>query len=297
MSPLYWPTWFGISLVWLLSRLPFEWQLKVGGGLGSALYFILPERRRVCHTNLRLAFPDLPEKNLASLARDVYRNIGYSIAEVATLWFQPLSRIAHRFELVGREHLDQALATGHGVILLQAHFSTLEFCGSWIATQIPGAAALVDEPKNPLYAALLRDRRERYVDEIIDNRDIRKMIRHLKAGGLVWYSPDQSVRKRDGGIASTFFNQTVLTTPGTSRMARMTGAKILPYLPVRSKQPGKYKLHIFPLLENFPGASPEADTETINRLFETHIRQYPEQYFWVHKRFKPASKDLPNPYQ
>lgn len=297
LSPLYWPTWTGILLVWLLSRLPFEWQLKLGSALGTSLYFLLPGRRKVCHINLQLAFPDLSEKARTTLAREVYRNIGYTVAEMATLWFHPLEKIEHRFKLIGQDNLDQALSAGHGIILLQAHFSTLEICGAWIASRIPGSAALVDEPKNPLYAALLMNRRTRYIDKIIDNRDVRTMIRHLKAGGLVWYSPDQSVKKRDGGIESRFFGQTVLTTPGTSRMARMTGAKVLPYLPVRARQPGHYELHISPLLEDFPGASPQDDTETINRLFETHIRQYPAQYFWVHKRFKRPSKELPNLYQ
>ncbi len=296
-SPAFWPSWIGLVFIYLLSRLPFSWQLKIAGGIGQCLYYLIPSRRKICGINLRLAFPEMQDSERHGLALNSYRHIGYTIAEMATLWFQPMSRLEHRFELIGKEYLDKALAADHGIILLQAHFSTLEFCGAWLATQIPRIKAVADEPRNLLYAALLKYKRSRYVYEMIDNKDIRKMIRWLKEGGIVWYSPDQSVSKRNGGIASTFFSRTVLTTPGTSRMARMTGARVLPYLPVRDSESGTYKLYIFPPMENIPTNDAKADTETLNRLFESHIRKYPEQYFWLHKRFKPPSKELPNPYK
>lgn len=239
----------------------------------------------------------MPAQERETLSRKVFHHIGYSVAEIATVWFQPMSRLDHRFTLVGREHLQKAQATGKGIILLQAHFSTLEFCGSWIGTQVPEAAAVYDNPKNQLYASLLHNRRNRYISKLIDNRDIRQMARHLKSGRLVWYSPDQSVRKSDGGVETTYFGRDVLTTPGTSRIASLTGAIVLPYLPVRSETPGHYTLTIFPPVENFPTGDAVQDTETINRIFENHVRQHPEQYFWVHKRFKRISRDQPDPYR
>jgi KDO2-lipid IV(A) lauroyltransferase len=293
---VYWPTWLGIFIIWLVAHLPFQWQLKLGAKLGSALYFLIPSRRKICHINLSIAFPDKTKQQRTQLAREVYRNIGYTLAEMASLWFRPMSTLQHRFELIGLENLAQAQAKNKGVILLQAHFSTLEFCGAWLATKID-VAAVYDNPKNPLYANLLRNRRERYLDQTINNRDIRAMIKRLKSGRIVWYSPDQSVKKRDGGIETTFFDQPSLTTPGTSRMARMTGASVVPYLPIRDKISGRYKLTLFPALENFPSEDTVADTDRINNLFETHIKQHPEQYFWVHKRFKRPSENAPNPYQ
>ncbi len=280
----------------MLSRLPFRWQLFIGAALGRLLYYALPSRREICHINLRLAFPELSDSRLKQLAKSVYRNIGYTVAEISSLWFDPIEKHAHRFELTGLNNLHLAQQQGHGVILLQAHFNTLEFCGAWLATKIK-VSAVYDNPKNPLYAAFLKNRRQRNIEETIDNRDIRSMVKKLKAGGIVWYSPDQSVKKRDGGINTQFFDQPVLTTPGTSRMAKLTNAKILPYLAVRTKTPGKYQLKIFPMLDYLPGDDIVADTNNVNRLFESHIRDYPEQYFWVHKRFKRPSDDLPDPYQ
>ncbi len=293
--PKYWPTWIGITLIWLLSRFPFRWQLKLGGILGLTLYYVIASRRKICQINLQLAFPELTHPQIKLLSKSVYQNIGFTVAEMASLWFNHINDYKQKFDVTGLEHIENAKLAGRGVILLQAHFGTLEFCGAWLATQI-SVCAVYDNPKNALYAALLKNRRERYIDQAIDNRDMRSMVKKLRAGEIVWYSPDQSVKKRDGAVYSHFFNQAVLTTPGTSRITRMTGAVVLPYLAVRSKRTGKYQLTIFPKLENFPTTDQLADTETINQIFESHIRQHPEQYFWVHKRFKRPDKNFPDPY-
>lgn len=297
LIPRYWPTWLGLFFVWLLSRLPFESQLKFGAQLGNVLYYLIPSRRKICINNLNIAFPDKSPEQITTLSKAVYKNIGYTIAEMATVWFRPLSYYAHRFELVGQEHLDAAIESDKGSILLQAHFNTLEFCGAWLGPQVPGIGAVYDNPKNALYAALLKSQREKFVSEAIDNRDIRRMVKLLKSGGIVWYSPDQAVSKKRGGIETLFFDHPVLTTPGTSRMARMSGAKILPYLPVRDKRLGYYKLYVFPAIDSLPGDDATAETNALNRLFENHILQYPEQYFWVHKRFKRPTKEHKDPYK
>ena len=295
LAPKYWPTWIGLFFIWLLSRLPFVWQLKFGAALGTLLYYAIPSRRRVCLINLGIAFPDKTEAERQQLCQQVYHNIGYTISEMASLWFGSIHSFSERFTIEGLDNLTTHTDSGRGVILLQAHFSTLEFCGAWLATKIK-VFTVYDNPKNPLYAALLRNRRERYIKQTIDNRDIRSMIKNLKKGEIVWYSPDQSTKKSDGAIETFFFNHPVLTTPGTSRMARMTGAAIIPYLAVRTKPLGHYKLIIYPALEDIPTKNAIADTQAVNHLFESHIKQYPEQYFWVHKRFKRPSEQHPDPY-
>lgn len=297
LTPRYWPTWFGLLLIWLLSRLPFESQLKLGAHLGSVLYHLIPSRRKICKTNLIIAFPNKSSIEITTLCKEVYKNIGYTIAEMATVWFRPLHYYEHRFELIGQSHLTDVINSGKGAILLQAHFNTLEFCGAWLGPQIPGLGAVYDNPKNALYAALLKAKRQKFVSEAIDNRDIRRMVKLLKSGGIVWYSPDQAVSQKRGGIETQFFGQAVLTTPGTARMARMSDAKLLPYLPVRAKRFGYYKLYIYPAIDTLPGDDVTAQTNALNCLFEEHINQHPEQYFWVHKRFKRPSKEHKDPYE
>lgn len=298
LAPRHWPTWAGIGVVWLFARLPFGRQLKVSRRLGQLLYYVLPSRRRVCMTNLQIAFPDLDFASRKRLAKRVYLHLGYSIAEMASLWFRPIREFDPRVTLMGREHVEKAWAEGRGIILLQAHFSTLELCGSWLARELGDrCCAVYDDPKNPLYAAFLRHKRSRYIKTLIKNDDIRQMVRRLRRGELVWYSPDQAVKRRHGGLDSVFFDQPVLTTPGTSRIVSMTNAVVLPYYAVRDRsRPGHYILTIQPPVDNLSSGDATADTNTMNRLFEEQIRRHPAQYFWVHKRFKRPDKTLPDPY-
>jgi KDO2-lipid IV(A) lauroyltransferase len=153
-----------------------------------------------------------------------------------------------------------------------------------------------DPPKNPLFAAFLLDRRKKYVKNMIGNRSMRQMVRSLRSGGCVWYSPDQHVGQNDGGVMTRFFGREVLTVNGVSRMAKMTGAVVIPFLPVRNEGNRGYHLKVFPPLRDFPGPCSIEDTQRINDLLEAHIREYPAQYFWLHKRFKPTNINSHNWY-
>lgn len=293
-SPRYWGTWTGFAILWLCSRMPYIWQLNAGKGLGIVVWYLLPGRRRITLTNLALAFPDKNDKQISRLAKKVYRQIGMSIAEGATLWFRPVNFYAHRFDLTGTENLESALAKGNGVILLQAHFSLLEMVSGILGPRYP-ISAVFDPPKNPLFSAFLANRRSRFIKDLIENRDIRQMVRNLKRGEIVWYSPDQSVARHHGGIPTRFFGQPVLTTAGTGRIVRMTNATVLPLLPTRLSEEGNYRLHIgSPIAID---SNHEKATQAINDLFEDQIKAQPEQYFWMHKRFKPPGPEFSDPYK
>jgi len=281
--------------LWLLSRLPFDTQLAFGRRIGSFAWHVLPGRRKITLTNLQIAFPDLSREDRILLARRVYSHVGMSIAEGASLWFQPTSFYDKRFEITGAHNLEDAVSLGRGVILLQAHFSLLEINAAIIGPRYP-LSAVFDPPKNPLFTEFLINRRLRFLESLIDNRQMRKMIRRLKQGGIVWYSPDQSVSRRHGGINTTFFNHAVLSTTGTARLANMTGAVILPLVPTRHGVTGRYTLSIGVPLEIDCSDHPAA-TKQVNDMFEAQIRSQPEQYFWMHKRFKPPGPGHVDPYE
>ncbi|MFK8079603.1 MAG: lysophospholipid acyltransferase family protein [Granulosicoccus sp.] len=295
LSPRYWPTWLGISLLWLLSRLPYDTQLAIGRQIGSLVWHLLPARRRVTLTNLAIGFPDTSLETRVQMARKVYAHVGMSIAEGASLWFRPTSFYDHRFTLKGADNLEQALSLNRGVILLQAHFSLLEMNAAILGPRYP-VSAVFDPPKNALFAAFLTNRRSRFLQSLIDNRQMRQVIRKLKQGEVVWYSPDQSVSRSHGGIETQFFNQAVLTTAGTRRIASMTGAIVLPLVPTRHGNTGRYTLTIGqPLI--IGSDDDQQATQQVNDLFEAQVRSQPEQYFWMHKRFKPPGPEHDNPYQ
>jgi len=294
LSPKFWPTWASIGLFWLLSRGSLNQQLAIGRGFGSLLWKLIPSRRAITKTNLEIAFPDKSDSDIESLGKLTYQHIGMGIFEAAYLWFKPIAKLDERFTLKGTEHLDAAVASGTGVILLQAHFSSLEVLGGILGKRWP-ISAVYDKPKNPLYAHHIEYQRLRHLQGLIDNQDIRTMIKRLKRGEIVWYSPDQTVHPRNGGIATRYFNQPVLTTAGTARIAAMTGATIIPLLPVRHERGHAYTVEFLPPLE-LDTSDPVAATQAVNDLFESQIRNHPEQYFWVHKRFKPPPDTVQSPY-
>lgn len=281
-------------MLWLCSRMPYSWQLNAGKGLGVLVWYLLPRRRRITRINLSLAFPGKAHDEITRLAKIVYRHVGMSIAEGATLWFRPVSFYEHRFSLTGTENLEAAIAQGKGVILLQAHFSLLELVSGILGPKYP-VSAVFDPPKNPLFSAFLANRRNRFIKDLIENREIRQMVRKLKRGEIVWYSPDQSVARHHGGIPTRFFKQPVLTTAGTGRIVQMTNALVLPLLPTRLPEDGTYRLHIGEPISI--DADAQLATQAINDLFEDQIRSQPEQYFWMHKRFKPPGPEFDDPYK
>ena len=295
LAPRYWASWLGFLLLWLLSRLPFDTQLSAGKLIGKLAWFALPSRKRVTLINLGIAFPEKSDQQKLELAKQVYDHVGMSIAEEATLWFRPSSFFLDRFDMRGTEHLDKALKLERGVILLQAHFSLIEINMAKIGPLYP-ISVVYDPPKNKLFDAFLANRRARFLQSLVDNRQMRQMIRKLKQGEVVWYSPDQSVSLSHGGLVTTFFDHPVLTTAGTLRISSMTGAQVLPFFPTRHSSSGRYTINIGEPL-SFDGCDEQTATQKINNLFESQIRQQPEQYFWMHKRFKPPSQEHENPYK
>ncbi len=294
-SPRHWPVRLGIALFWLLSRFSFDTQLAIGRALGTILFYAVPSRRRITLINLSLAFPEASTAEKILLAKRTYQHIGMGVAETACLWFRPVSYMGKRFTFVGEEHLNKALQRGNGVIMLQAHFSTLELCGGIVGARWP-VSAVYDSPKNPLFAAFLVFKRNRHLQSLIDNKDIRSMIRQLRRGEIVWYSPDQTVYPSEGGIATRFFDQPALTSSGTTRIVTMTGAVVIPFVPTRHANGASYQLEFLPPME-LDSANIESATQSVNDLFESQVRSQPEQYFWLHKRFKPPGPEHINPYR
>jgi len=295
VAPRHWPTWAGFGLFAVLARLPFDRQLALGRGLGSLLHALLPARRRIARINVDLAFPAKSDRERAAIVRKSFRESGAAVAETACVWFRPHAFVAGRITFEGAEHVDAALAAGYGVIVLQAHFTAIDICAPAIATRW-GLGAVQDAPKNPLYAAYLEWQRGAWIEPLIDNRDIRTMVRHLRRGGGIWYSPDQSVPARRGGIPTRYFDQPVLTTAGTARMAAMTGAAVIPHVPVRDPATNRYTLRFLPPV-SLDTDDVTAATQTINDLLEAQVREQPGQYLWAHRRFKPPRGVQPDPYR
>jgi Kdo2-lipid IVA lauroyltransferase/acyltransferase len=287
LAPRFWPLWVGLGIVRLLVALPYGAQLVVGRVLGDVVYLLAGKRRGIAARNLELAFPELEAPARQRLLRAHFHSLGMSLIETGLCWWADEKRIAPLVEIRGREHLEQALATGRGAIMLTGHFTTLDLGGRFLSLCAP-LSVMYKPSKNPLYEEIMRRGRERSARQTLGKRDVRTMVRGLRSKHLVWYAPDQAHQTGKYSAAVPFFGVPAPTNIATSAFARLGDALVIPFFPVRLPGKAGYLLEILPPLEDFPGDDPVADAARFNQLLEERIRLCPEQYLWVHRRFKRA---------
>jgi len=277
-----------------MALLPFRVMVAVGTALGAVLRRLPTGFVRTARRNLELCFPELSPRAREELLDRHFSSLGIAVLEIPLAWWLSPARLARLVHIEGAEHLRAALARGRGVIVLTAHFTPMEMAGRALVSVAP-VSFLYRPTKNEVLAYALRRFRCRYGGQGIARDDIRAFITALKNNECVWYAPDQSYRKK-GAEMVPLFGIPAATNTLTSRLARMTGATVLPYFLQRLPGTQGYRAVIHPPLENFPSDSPAADTERFNRLIEAQVRIAPEQYLWIHRRFKGLSQDYPDYY-
>ena len=283
LAPKYWPTWIALGFLRLVNLLPFNAQLKVGALLGKVIYRIAKSRRHVAEVNIKLCFPELNEKEQATLVKDVFINNGIGIIETAMAWWSDRESFKQRVTIEGRKHLDSALEQGRGVILLGAHFSTLDLGGLLFSLFYP-LNTMYRPHNNPLMEHFIQKGRLRSIDKLIDRSDFRTLIRALKANEIVWYAPDQDFGPKHS-VYAPFFGVEAATVTATSRIANMNNSPVLMLTHHRLDE-GSYQLVLHPAVQEFPCNTDEQSAARINKDLETGIRMEPSQYMWIHKRFK-----------
>ncbi len=283
LAPRHWPVWLGFALLRALIVLPHGARLACGRGLGRMLFVLGRARREIATLNLALCFPDLTDDARATLLMRHFESLGIALIETALCWWGRETQLAGLARIEGLEHLRAAQARGRGVLLLTAHFTPFELAGRLLAREAP--FHVVYRPhKNPLIEWVMRRARERLFERAIERRDTRGLMKSLKQGHAVWYAPDQN-EDRAHSVFAPFFGVPASTLTTTARIAAASGAAVVPFLPRRLAD-GRYRLQLLPALDDFPSGNAETDAQRINTLFEDAIRTAPEQYLWVHRRFK-----------
>ena len=293
-APRYWPTWAGIGLLRLLAMLPFPALLATGRALGSLLRHLPISFVRIARRNIELCFPELDASAREQLLKEHFKSLGIALMEVPLAWWITPKQLAQLVRIEGVEHLQAAMARGKGVILLTAHFTSLELAGRTLLAVAP-VKFLYRPTKNEVLAYALERFRTGYGGRPIPKDDIRAFISALKKNECVWYAPDQSYRKK-GAEMVPLFGIPAATNTLTSRLARMTGAAVLPYFLRRLPGSQGYVATIHPPLKDFPSECPVSDTARFNRMIEAQVRIAPEQYLWIHRRFKGLTEDYPDYY-
>ena len=292
-QPKHWPTWASLSALRVVALLPYGGQRRLAGGLGYVIRRLPLHYVRVARRNMEICLPHLDPAAREQLLAEHCRSLAMGVCETAMTWWASNLRVQRLAEIQGIEHLDAALCAGRGAILIGGHFTTIEIATRILGTVVP-LNFVFRKTKNELLSRMMHDSFCRHGKPIAHD-DIRSMIRALKRNEAVWYAPDQSYRKK-GAAMVDFFGIPAATTTATSRLARLSGAAVLTYFPERLPGARGYRVTIGPGLSDFPGADPAQDSERFNRLLESHIRKVPEQYLWMHRRFKGLSADYPDYY-
>lgn len=295
LHPRYWPTWFGLGLVWLLSWLPIRLQMTLGEGLGWLAGQLARNRRRIVLINLALCFPELSDRERARRANRHFRDLGAGVFETGLAWFAPDWRLRRLGQVSGIEHLQAAQAGGRGALLLTGHFTTLEIGARFLCLAgIPFHAMYRPYNNAVMDWCMHRLRELRSKRPALPRADLRRLVRALRDGGAIWYAPDQALDRKIS-VYAPFFGTPVLSITATARLAQMGRAAVVPYFPAR--EGGRYHVRILPALTSFPDADDLVSATRVNRVLEDGVRLAPSQYFWVHKRFKRVPEGVRNPYR
>ncbi len=286
--PRYWLTWFGFGFWWLMTLLPYRMQMAMGRGLGRLLWHLAGSRRRTALRNLELCFPELSRQQRLAMARENFKSTAMALFETGIAWFWPRHRLRSLCKSVeGIEHLESASQSNQGVVLLAMHFTHLDL-GAKLVCLHHSIDGLYRPHNNPVYDLIQRRGRERFSGGgiAIAREDMRQMVRRLRQGRAVWYAPDQDYGPRRPHVFVPFLGIPAATITATSQLMRMGRAVVIPFTHIRRSDGTGYDVKVYPPLTELPSGDEKADAERINQFIEERVRACPEQYMWVHRRFK-----------
>jgi KDO2-lipid IV(A) lauroyltransferase len=290
LLPKYWLTWLGVFILYTISWLPFKLQLFMGRMLGRLLMKIGSKRKHVALTNLRLCFPEKSEDELQILLKKNFENTGIALFETGMGWWWPDWRVKRKFKVKGLEHLEKARREGNGVLLLAMHYLSVEMNARGVGYGHP--MVVFYRPHNNQLMEFFQFRgRGRSNKYMLGKRDVKGLMKALRDGEACIYLPDQDYGRNRSVFVPFFGVKEAATTTGTLIFARQKNVETMMIIPVRNDDGSGYTLEIMPPLENFPTKDNIADVTRINQELEKAISRKPEQYMWLHRRFKTR----PNP--
>jgi KDO2-lipid IV(A) lauroyltransferase len=294
LKPRYWPALVVFTCLRVCGQLPYAMRVALGRGLGRALHRLLRRRRHIAHVNLRLCFPETTPDERNRLVREHFAAFGVAVLEMGTVWWAPPERLSPLARFVGLEHLARALKHGRGAILLSGHFASMEMGVAHFARLVK--TNVVYRPHgDPLIDEMIRDGRTRYPGQMVKRNDFRAMAKALRRNEPVWFPPDQDFGRRHS-VYAPLFGRPAATVNATARLARLSGAPVLPFLTQRLPGGAGYVVTIGPELEDFPSGDELRDARQVNRVIEDAIRRDVPQYLWVHRRFKTRPAGAADPY-
>ena len=290
----YWSVWLFFGWMRASVLLPLSWQICIGKRAGRFLSLLVQKKRRAVLKNLEVCFPELSSKERKVLRNKHFESMGAALPEMAMGWFGSEKIVRNATRVEGKEHLLDALGRGKGVLLFCGHFTPLEFIHPVLRLLCPKLAGMYRPMRNKLMNELMCRGRARSYDEFFSKDNLRTLIKSLAENSAVVYLTDQCYTGKYSMLIP-FFDEPAMTSTATSRILEISGATLLPCFHRRCDD-SSYVIHIGAPLKNFPSGSPAKDTTRLMKILEDYIRESPEQYGWMHQRFKNRPEIYPDIY-
>ncbi|RUO79663.1 LpxL/LpxP family Kdo(2)-lipid IV(A) lauroyl/palmitoleoyl acyltransferase [Pseudidiomarina taiwanensis] len=285
LLPKYWLTWLGVAVLYTISWLPYKLQLALGRLIGRLFYRFMPRRAAIARRNLELCFPEKSAADIETLVKTNLENTGIAFFETGMAWWWPNWRIQRKLHVHGIEHLEAPLQHGQGVLLLLFHFLSLEMHAR-LHGLIKPAVGLYRPHNNALMEFLQTRGRARSNKYMIPRKDVKGMLEALNQGDIAGYLPDQDYGRRRTVFVPFFAVEKTSTTTGTMLFAGNANCATVPTTCYRRDDGSGYDITFYPQFENFPTGDDETDAMRVNKMVEFAVQQRPEQYLWIHRRFK-----------
>ncbi len=288
--PKYWLLWLGVGLMRLTQLLPLRIQMKMGAALGRLAMRIVGKRVNTAKRNLELCFPEMSDAEQQALLRMNFEQTGKAIFDTINGWWWSDEKIQQHMTIKGQEHVQQTLDNGQGVILFAVHCLPLEM-GARIFGQFQPGVGVYRPHNNAVMEYLQVKGRLRSNKALVPKRDLRQMVRSLRAPNVIWYTADQDFGRSSATFIPFFAVEQAATITGATTLAKLGKAKVLPFFVERNSTDTGYNIEIQAPLDNFPGENEIEDAKRGNRIIEQIISRNKSQYMWLHRRFKTR----PNP--
>ena len=295
LHPRYWLTWFGLGVLFLLVQLPYPVLNRLGIWLGRTSMRFLKRRVSITRRNLQLCFPDLPADQVEARIISNFESLGMGLPETGMAWFWSDARVKRWFDVSGLHNLKKAQENKQGVLVIGVHFMSLELGGRAMGLCQP-MMAMYRPHNNKAMEFVQTWGRMRSNKAMLDRKDLRGMVHALKKGEAVWFAPDQDYGPRGSVFAPLFAVDEAATTSGTYMLARLAKPALITVVLVRKPAGKGYDLVIQPALQDYPIDDELAAAAYMNRVIETEIMRAPDQYLWLHRRFKTRPAGTPSLY-
>lgn len=296
LHPKHWLTWFAVGIMFLLGKLPLKAKYWLGEKLGLLCVHLFPGRYHIAFQNISACFPELTTAEQHELTRKNFIATVQGGLETFHSWSMNLDSILDDLEIEGLEHLEEAEAQDKGVFLIGGHYAIFDMAMPLIASCAKKPGYMYRANANPIINRVIENgRRQHFGVTPFTKRQSKDMLAFIKDGGTVWYACDQDMGKGRSDLFVPFFGVPAACISAPTRNAKQSGASVI-YISQVRLAPGKYKLIFSPIQKQF-GEDAYADAVSWNGWIEHTLRQYPEQYLWMHKRFKTRPEGEPSFYQ